>query len=194
MARRDLDAYDTPDALADAIVWRALTCAVQSRIIFEPTAGGGVFVRVARRLCPAAWIAAVDIDPERLAGLEGAGANAAATSDVCTVPPAMIGKTDLIIGNPPYRDAEKILLHLLGAKREDAACFMLLPVGFLASKGRHGPEGIFTRFPLRYLAPIAPRPSFTADGKTDRMEYALFGWGAALPKGIDSAILWEKSK
>jgi hypothetical protein len=202
MSRRDLDAYDSPQALADKIVIRLASLRSDAGIshpvnVLEPTAGGGAFVNAARLRWPAAkHVVAVDIDPAREAGLREAGATAVAIADILTVPAAAIARADLILGNPPYRQAEEILIHLLGAalglRDTPAMVAMLLPVGFLGSKGRHAATGLFTRFPLHYLAPIVPRPSFTADGKTDRMEYAIFGWGAALPAIIDAAITWEK--
>jgi hypothetical protein len=211
MARRDFDAYDTPAPLATAIVKRILDRAAGRWAsyppnVLEPTAGGGVFVRAVRAEWPGAKIAAVDLDPARIDGLVSAGADNAIHADILDVPIAAIGQAGLIIGNPPYTVAEKILTHLLMGARpandvHPVVVAMLLPVGFLASKERHTPadvikrhpqEGIFHLFPLRYLAPIAGRPSFTDNGKTDRMEYAVFGWGEALPNGIDDAITWEK--
>jgi hypothetical protein len=199
MSRHPLDAYDTPQALADAIVVRIASLRRDAGLldpgnVLEPTAGGGAFVSAARlRWHTAATnIVAVDIDPARKVGLYTAGATTVAITDILTVPAVAISKAHLILGNPPYRQAEEILLHLLDAwTPAGATVAVLLPVGFLGSKGRHRAGGLFARFPLHYLAPIVPRPSFTADGKTDRMEYALFGWG--VPRGIDAAITWEKS-
>jgi hypothetical protein len=194
--RRELDAYDTPDPLAAAIVERVASVwngpfPPPARIL-EPTAGGGAFVRACRARWPKALIGAVDINP----GLAGAmtlptiGADAGVAADIRDVPHDLIRTVNMIIGNPPYKASESILLHLLAAL--PPAVVMLLPVGFLASRARHSLEGIFNKYPLCYFAPIVPRPSFTADGKTDRMEYGVFGWGPALPDGIGPAVFWER--
>jgi hypothetical protein len=82
-------------------------------------------------------------------------------------------KPTLVIMNPPYSRALAFVekgLALAGNKGVVAA---LLRLGWVASKSR-------AAFHARHrsdLYPLAKRPSFRSDGKTDASEYAWFVWG-----------------
>ena len=185
--RKPLDAYFTPRPLAKAIVNRVSCLISPPTRILEPAAGGGSFVQACVETWRAARVAAVDLDPTCRESCLAAGASgfAAADARTLTVPPV-----DLIIGNPPFSDAEAIIVNLLKASGGTPLAF-LLRVGFLAGP-RCKPGRLFEKHPVSYLAPIFPRPSFTADGRTDASEYALFVFGAVLETGVGSPITWER--
>lgn len=79
---------------------------------------------------------------------------------------------DYIIGNPPYKEA---IEHVTRAMELVPTGYvgMLLRLGFLASKARHG---FWKQNPLHALSICVERPSFTADGRTDGSEYGFFVW------------------
>lgn len=64
--------------------------------------------------------------------------------------------------------------HALDLSQRHVA--MLLRASFLGSSSR---EHLWRTTPLRKVWHIAPRPSFTGDGKTDGAEYAFFWWDKA---------------
>jgi len=198
--RRPHDAYPTFPAVAKAIVRRVAMFCPTPRGILEPTAGEGAFVDACRETFPAAKIGAVDIDAAMKEKCIDAGANAFLNSDILTVDGAQIAKFDLIIGNLPFADSAKILKHLMEVANEAALGAILLPVSFFgwtvgSPKFPTPRDAAFWKVcRIVYFAPIAPRPSFTNDGRTDRMEYGLFlfqkGWRGDPVLG--DAIIWEK--
>ena len=171
--RAPLDAYDTPAELARAICTllrdRLLPAAPAG--ILEPSAGSGVFVRQAEAHWPSARVLGIDIKP-RADGIKEADF---LRPLVCHA----LEEWDLILGNPPFRDAElhvRRALSMLTAPRAVAPrggrLAFLLPLSFLGGVGR---VALYREHPLRGLIPIAGRPSFTGAG-TGSQEYALYVW------------------
>jgi len=80
---------------------------------------------------------------------------------------------DYIITNPPFYAAREIIEKALKDVNRGGYVIMLLRLNFLGSKSRfdfwqnHMPKYIFVHH---------SRMSFTADGKTDSIEYAHFVW------------------
>lgn len=186
MARRKNDAYFTLDNLAAAICYRVASAYPElgaTPHICEPAAGGGVFVKAAReRWGPGAAIVAIDIDPTFEVLCKSVGADGAVTVDFLRVDPAALEDVDLFLGNPPYKLAEKFVRHCLACNPKALVAF-LLPVGFLGSQERWLPDKkkknagkpLYTHAAgIDLFASVVPRPSFTGNGKTDRMEYGLF--------------------
>ena len=67
----------------------------------------------------------------------------------------------------------------------------LLPLGFRASKTRNkAPDGLFAWAPLKELAVIVPRPSFTEDGATDATDYGLFIFEQGYDGPATLSTLW----
>lgn len=81
-----------------------------------------------------------------------------------------IREFDIGIGNPPYLLAEE---HTALLRPRCNYLAFLLRMSFLGSQGRA--LRIFKEPGLRYVMPIAERPSFFA-GTTDNSEYAVFVW------------------
>jgi hypothetical protein len=167
--REERGAFYTPDALAKAICgsidWLVMESHESPCRILEPGCGGGAFLR-------AAWEQWAP-EPDRMLGVDlepaCSGPGRVEKRDLFTV----TDKFDLILGNPDYAIAERAVRHCLGLLDHDGYLTFLLRAAFLGSSGR---VGLYRDFPLRYFQPIAQRPSFTADGKTDPMEYGLFVW------------------
>jgi len=80
---------------------------------------------------------------------------------------------DLIIGNPPFVYAESFVRVGLDNLKADGLMLYLLPLSFLASKGRA--RGLFRHHPPMEVH-VAHRVSFTGNGKSDNTEYAVYIW------------------
>lgn len=198
--RVDLDAYQTPPALAREIV---AVLAKRLRLfrpeIIEPSAGTGAFVRACREQWPAAHITAVDVDSRHEAACVAAGANlfdarewTAYAGDLARVgrhpgaPPRR-----LIVGNPPYREAEAHVEAGLRALSPGEHLAFLLRLNLLGSRAR---VSFWKEHPATWIAPVVPRPSFTGTG-SDATEYAVFCWRAGR-RGtrVVRPVVWAKRR
>jgi len=161
--KRARGAYYTPDALARAITRTLGEIIAPPMVILEPGCGGGAFLRAARAEWPSSGIFGIDLVP----ACDGPGT--VLVGDLFKFQ----GLPNLVLGNPDFGVAEDVVRH--GMKLLTRGCHLafLLRAAFLGSSGR---VPLYREFPLRYLQPIAQRPCFTGDGKTDPMEYALFVW------------------
>lgn len=188
--RREGDFYPTPLPLAMAITARirALGMPLSSNprpaLVIEPSAGTGNLVAAARRAWSEAQIVAIE------PGATNGGAmlhalNCARPSnvyegrweDLAYSRPwtAQPGRT-LILGNPPFALAEDHVGLALQMMAPGDLLVFLLRSSFLCSQKRCA--SLWSRPGLRWLIPVAERPSFTGDGGTDGAEYALFCWAA----------------
>jgi hypothetical protein len=196
--RAPLDFYATPDPLALAICERLrlrLADVPAPRYVVEPSAGTGAFVRAIRKTWPAARVRAVEVDPALALPLSIADADIVYTADwpqhAADAVDGGAPPPDLILGNPPYRQAQEHIEAGLRWLAPGGRLAFLLRLNFLGSAAR---VDFWRRGELESVSTIAPRPSFTGDGKTDGTEYALFVWR----KGhIDRPVLgepltWEK--
>lgn len=188
MTRLVDDAYLTQDDLALAICQRLTTLIGAPRTVLEPSAGEGSFVRAALKVWPQAQVQSVE---PRLPAAEkiGAGRVAISTFEDFAVRPVRVdqgvpgtgagdqgsraARYNLVLGNPPYKCAEE---HVALARPLGQYVAFLLRMSFLSSQGRV--ERLWDPRPgLRWLIPLAQRPSFTGKG-TDNSEYAVFVWEA----------------
>lgn len=151
--RRPLDAYMTPDDLAEALV--GLLPIGPHHAVLEPHAGGGAFVRALT--VRARHVLAVDIDPDAAVPLHHVG-------DFLAYEPNLA--LDYVVGNPPFRGFELHVEHALTLAPNVA---FLLRLAVMESRGR---VDLWRRWPLRKVWVLAERPSFTGGG-TDS---AAYGW------------------
>ena len=166
--RIEADRYYTPDTLAAACV--ATLPSLRGGFMLEPHGGGGAFVRA--MLAAGATVLAFDIDPNA-PGRSSTPAAHWKTTDFLTTPfrTPIAERPRWIVGNPPYNDAEAHTRHALTGATEGVA--FLLRLAFLESVRRlpfwqaHRPSAVYV---------IVPRPSFTADGKSDSAAYGWFVW------------------
>lgn len=102
-ARDPLDRYYTPDALARACL-RAVAELVNNEParVLEPYAGGGAFMRAARRLWSHVEVAGCDVDPEApaLTAPEGLQVQVCPAAEWEPSP----WPVPWVVSNPPYRD------------------------------------------------------------------------------------------
>jgi len=175
--RRALDDYPTPDWAIDAILpWVPLTGA-----ILEPACGSGAILSriVARGISPLT-MAGIEIDPARAFEAHRTGARIA-NHDALEDGHNLFASSDLIITNPPFRQAEAFCRRSLTLVRPGGCVAMLLRLAFLESAQRYE---FHREFPVTALHVFSSRPSFTGDGKSDSAAYAWFVWGG-LASGIN---------
>jgi hypothetical protein len=181
--RVPLDAYMTPDELALAICTELRRRGEDPMEVIEPSAGGGAFVRAARATWDVVHVTAVELEPSRRKALEDAGAHRVYTWGwVEWAAEAANSQSDegvdrIILGNPPFRQAQEHVEAGLDLLRDGDCLAFLLRLNFLGSKDR---VRFWRRPGLESVQTIAPRPSFGLNkhGKpgSDGTEYALFTW------------------
>lgn len=165
MTRKPLDAYYTPPELALTIIRRldADGMIVRAPLALEPSAGEGAFVRALQTVRPEAQVTGADKDPSV----------AAAHGWECRAFEAMqeVG-WDLIIGNPPYSQAEEHCRHAIAIARDGGTVAFLLRLGLLESAKR---APFWAQHPPARVYVLTERPSFTGGG-TDSAAYGVFVW------------------
>ena len=161
--RRNLDAYYTPDDVAQRLV--SLLPIGPRDIVLEPSVGGGAFARALARMTPN--VDGIDIDPEA-SGLNDCHGRLADFLDLhlleCEQRPRWI------VGNPPFNDAEEHVSHAIRNTERHVA--FLLRLAFLESVKR---RPFWEAHPPRKVWVFSKRPSFTG-GKTDSCAYGFFWW------------------
>jgi hypothetical protein len=156
------DAYYTPWRLADAICKR-LAEHIDPRGVWDPCCGDLAFVEAAFK----AWGARPRL-------IHFTGTDLPEYDFLKADVPFEPTQPDLIVSNPPYLLAEQFVHRALSLLPDGGHLAFLLRLSFLCGQKRV--ESLWSKSGLRYLMPIAPRPSFTPDGKTDASEYGLFVW------------------
>jgi hypothetical protein len=178
--RHPTDHYPTPRGLVEAAVNRILIPGRAQRVL-DPGAGTGVWGEVWRERDEEAFITGVELLP------------------TFKRPPAyddwligdFLGWTppflyDVVLGNPPYgKLAEGFIRKSVECLRDGGRMLFLLRTEFQNSERRA--RGIFTDFPPHSIFPLAQRPSFTGDGKTQPQDYTLFYW----VKGHTGTARWS---
>lgn len=187
--RKENDAYHTPQALADAICNRLKERIGTPDLIIEPSAGTGAFVKAARKTWHRdPFILAVEPHEATYSYETCADSVYDETweetiKDLRAGPPIL--DQTLVVGNPPYNlpgdghggnptTAERHIHLALDLLPSGAWAAFLLRASFVAGQGRY--KRLYEDHPLKGFWPVLGRPSFTNDGKTDQMEYAVFFW------------------
>ena len=179
--RREFDLYETPAGKA----WDGLSVVVDDLIrsgdafdpdtdvrILDPGAGAGIWGACCRNLWPQAWIAGVELREVRPADAYDQWVTGE-FNEVTLTDPAP-GTWDLVVGNPPYREAQSFLRAGLHYLRPGGRLLYLLRLAFLEGKGRGC--GLFREQPVKRVEVCMSRPSFTANGKTNATSFAFFLW------------------
>jgi len=84
------------------------------------------------------------------------------------------GPFSLVIGNPPYREAEAIVRKSYDCLKPGGVLIFLLRLAFL--EGQKRSEGLWKEMPPVEVRVLPKRPSFTGNGKSDATAYAFFLW------------------
>ena len=170
------DAYYTQSALADNLVETLIQEEIihldTSLDILEPSVGGGAFVQALQKQPDAdkfiCTLTGIDIDP-RANGFKFCPEKE--VIKFCEYSPEKA--PDLIIGNPPFSQAQEHILHALSLVNYGGHVCFLLRLAMLESKKRFN---FWQKYPASHIFVLSERPSFTSDGKTDSAAYAFFVW------------------
>jgi hypothetical protein len=174
--RPKLDFFETPAWCVHALL-RGVS--IGGGTILDAGAGRGAITRVLRGLenpqrSKLTVVTGIEINPALAAEARDEGLPVA-TGDFLQIlkQPLLpaFDPVDVVIGNPPFRFAEDFVL---AAMRRACRVIFLLPLGFLASQGR----AAFLRQNMPDVYILSKRPSFTKNGRHDRIDYAWFDWGA----------------
>lgn len=150
-----------------------------------------MFVEALRRKHPDAFIDAVDVAswigpwPDASRSLCGSFATGEAFHEFgSTCKMSLRSRYDLVVGNPPYRDALRFVLRSLLIA--DNVVF-LLRIGWLSSLQRFL---LFRCVPPSDFFVLPGRPSFTGKG-SDRSDYCWVAWSKS-GKPTQTRWLWPK--
>ncbi len=163
--RRPYDRYPTPEWLAEAALDLIET---PPEWVLDVGAGNGVWGRAAQHKWPLARIYGVEIQ-------DSPWPDAYNYWHIGDFLQYDIMSYDLIMGNPPYKDAEAFIDHAQGLLRRGGEIVFLLRLAFLEGQKRR--DGLFKRWPPRHVAICSRRPSFNEDGKgTNATAFAVMCW------------------
>jgi hypothetical protein len=184
--RLSYDAYPTPQPFVVEIMRRIVEILPRRpRVIIEPSAGTGAFVREIARLWP--WteqekipIIAIDVDPANAGPLYVAGAHYVCVADWVEWSKG-INRANapagpwFFVGNPPFVLAREHIEAAFPIMEPGEWIAFLLRVNFFGAATRRD-FWARKRDRLRYLIPFCERPDFRQDGGSDPTEYAMFIW------------------
>jgi hypothetical protein len=167
MSRIENDAYYTPLEVArkcrDAL--DTVLCIRSMKSILEPSVGTGAFLQVIKpHLLSTTSVHGADINPHA-EGFEYC--DTVFPGDFLTN--AFPDKFDLVIGNPPYKDAVSHVRKALACGNNVA---FLLQLSFLAS---HKRKDFWEEHPPSHLFILTQRPKFMSKGSAF-VEYGFFVW------------------
>lgn len=183
--RDGLDAYYTPDRLAEACV--ATMGNLRGLTVWEPHAGAGAFARAARARARNGCVIASDVafGPERVELGTGMELYVVTERDALCGPAPNWTPIDVIVGNPPFRGWEQ---HVQVAIEHAPLVGFILRLGALAGARR---LPWWTTYQPSEVHVIVPRPSFTGDGAHDASEYAWVVWDRRR-RERSTELLWLK--
>lgn len=170
--RDPFDYYPTPTWCVDRFLEKAQS-RLKKGVWVEPCAGDGAIIRACRRIPGIVWHAVElqDRFEDQLAATPRVVQVSVSDFLDWHYPPTLkspLNKADVIITNPPYKQAFSMIQHAL--TQADQVC-MLLRLNFLASEVRC--EWMQNNTPDVYVIPN--RPSFRGKG-SDACEYGWFVW------------------
>lgn len=173
--RKPLDGYYTPPALAANLVDRLYADGfVESGAsALEPSVGMGAFVH-ALSSRDIQRLDIIDVNPHAIAWtripLPDHVHCVASVGDFLTQ--SGFGEYDLIVGNPPYSQAEAHARKALSLRGKGGCVAFLLRLAFLESQERFA---FWYEFPASKIYVLSERPTFTGGG-TDNAAYGFFIW------------------
>ena len=170
-ARRDHDAYATPEWVARLVVPLVPELDDPAAVVLDPAAGDGALlaglgdVRAQR--------VGFEIRPEACDACRGRGFSCG-VADALTIPWAPVSA---VVMNPPYTLARAFVEHALRETRRGGTVAALLRLAFLEGQAR----GAWLRGNAPDVYVLSKRPSFTGRG-TDSTAYAWFVWRAGVTR------------
>jgi hypothetical protein len=166
--RHPFDFYPTNQAHVEA-AFNLLPSHFAPEKVLDPGMGMGVFGKEAKKRWTDSFVVGVELNNDMPLhnwydwNIRG---------DFLSIP--FDDRFDLVIGNPPYGEAEAFVRRSLALLRPDGWLIFLLRLSFAESVTRFL---MFTHeAPPFSVVTCSDRPSFTGDGKTDSSAYAYFVW------------------
>lgn len=151
--RCEADRYITPD---EAILsFYDQFKIYQYNTVLEPCAGNGALIKKMRFEPIRLHVTAVEIRPEEGPELRKL-ANSFYIADFLNWDDGT-KKYDLIITNPPFSIAQKVIEHCFEISDENTDVAMLLRLNFFGSQER---KAFWNKYPVRQLYPLSKRPSY----------------------------------
>lgn len=167
--RQELDFYATPDDLADAGADLVRVYAPFAARVLDPAAGDGALLRALGRR--GIENHGLEIDEER------ARSCSADCRDALSPEPWPVERsTGCVFMNPPFSASAAFVGRAL---RECSTVIALLPIAFLASRGR---RDLFAAYGMPRVAVIERRPRFLGN-KSAHAEYMFAIWALNGPPG-----------
>lgn len=163
--RRTFDYYPTsPETIKSALDLLDIT----PKHVLDPGAGAGNWGEAIHRRWPAAHLYGAEAQmfpahPDYTSWIRG---------DFADYEPEV--KFDLVMGNPPYSEAESFLRRSLSFCAPGGIVAFLLRLAFLEGQGRR--DGLFAEYPPKTVAVCSKRPSFTGDGRTNATAFCMIYW------------------
>lgn len=190
MSGRDAhDFYPTPVPLIEAALtqFRTFTSGFTPDRVLDPGAGTGVWGVAARKHWRDAWIAGVELREQPRPDAYDHWLTGDFLASATQLP-----SVDLVIGNPPYRHAEKFVRAAWDVASPNGYMLLLLRLAFLEGQARA--RGLWRELQPLAVWVCAARPSFIAEGekagRTDSTAYAVFVWQKGLPGIYAPTLGW----
>lgn len=157
-------------------VWRLLRPARDAHegfrepYILDPGAGPGIWGSVAREIWPECLVHGVEITPQRCPEVYDRYQIGRFPGDHNTT------GYDLVVGNPPYNQANVFVEESMKRLREGGWLMFLMRLQYCTGTRRR--DGLFAKYPLFLYAVYSRRISWREDGarKTPPRDHALFIW------------------
>lgn len=165
--RKPYDFYSTPIESIKTLL-NNIDLSNYGNDVLEPSAGNGNICKVFKEYYPDKDLTAVELREEEYNNLCRLNIDDVIINSYYNIR----DKFDIIIGNPPYSEAQEFIEHSFELLKENGILIFLLRTNFLESKKRYE---FWKKYPLSKLYTLSKRPSFTGKG-TDATSYSWFIW------------------
>ena len=165
--RKPYDFYSTPIDCIKTLLDN-IDLSKYGNSVLEPSAGNGNICKVFKEYYPDKDLTAVELREEEYNNLCQLNIDDVIIDSFYNIR----DKHDIIIGNPPYSEAQEFIEHSFELLNENGILIFLLRTNFLESKKRYE---FWKKYPLSKLYTLSKRPSFTGKG-TDATSYSWFIW------------------
>lgn len=167
--RIESDYYATPPGAIQSLLCNYEIADTKGAAILEPSAGNGIIIEELRKAGYTNYIHAIEIREEEKENLKRL-ADTVQIGNFFDADPAIT--YDVIIGNPPYSQAQEFIDKALSLLNPGGRLIFLLRTNFLESQKRFV---WWQDKPPTRLFVLSKRPSFTGKG-TDATSYSWFIW------------------
>ena len=171
--RKSYDFYSTPLDCVESLL-NNIDLSNYGNFVLEPSSGNGNICKVFKKYYPYKDLTAVELRDEEYINLCKLEIDDIIINSFYNIR----DKFDIIIGNPPYSEAQEFIEHSFELLNENGILIFLLRTNFLESKKRYE---FWKKYPLSRLYTLSKRPSFTGKG-TDATSYSWFIWDKSTNK------------